>query len=42
MTFRIRERYKVCADIFVKEGVRLHGTPTSIVSDRHSLFMSLF
>jgi len=33
---------RAVADIFVKEVVRLHGTPAFIVSDRDPLFMSLF
>lgn len=30
------------ADVFVKEVVRLHGIPNSVISDRDQLFMSLF
>lgn len=33
---------KRVAKLFVKEIIRLHGVPTSIVSDRNPLFMSLF
>jgi len=33
---------KSVADVFVKEVVRLHGIHASIVSDRDSIFMSLF
>jgi len=33
---------KEVAELFIKELVRLHGFPASIVSDRDRLFMSLF
>jgi len=33
---------KSVADVFVKEVVRLHGIPATIVSDRDSIFMSVF
>ncbi|WVZ05472.1 hypothetical protein V8G54_018818 [Vigna mungo] len=33
---------KSLAEIFVKEIVRLHGIPNSVVSDRDPIFMSLF
>jgi len=33
---------KEVAELFVKEVVRLHGFPSSIVSDRYRLFMSAF
>jgi len=33
---------KSVADVFVKEVVRLHGIPASIVRDRDSIFMSVF
>ena len=33
---------KEVVELFIKELVRLHGFPASIVSDRDRLFMSLF
>jgi len=30
------------ANVFVKEVVRLHGIPNSVISDKDPLFMSLF
>ena len=33
---------KQVAEVFVKEIIRLHGVPKTIVSDRDPLFMSLF
>lgn len=33
---------RAIAEIFVKEAIRFHGVPNSVVSDRDPLFMSLF
>ena len=40
--FRIGIKMHTMADMFIKEIVRLHGIPPSIVSDRDSRFISRF
>ena len=40
--FRIGTKVHTMADMFIKEIVRLHGFPTSIVSDRDNRFISRF
>jgi len=42
LPFRVDQSTKVLADKYMKEIVRLHGAPVSIVSDRDTRFQSHF